>query len=352
MLGPERELIALISAAPQDPAGFHAACARVEDWDKLVDCAVEHGVAGVVHVEAQKAGFVMPADVARKLEWRIAIGRLHHAWLRATLADVLRAFAARRIRVACLKGPALADRLYEDPALRPSTDLDLLIADADFTAAIELLSALGWQADGGRPDRFHRSDRHDVDLMRSKAPVVELHFRAMRGFGTVVPSEDLLARARPHRFDGIDTLVLSPEDELIYLALHAAWHLLVRLVWLYDLKLLVLGSPELDWDSVRRRARDFRVETVLAFALGRVRELKTPVPALPGQASVARAWLTERVRRFVIGTSTPPFFLTGFQMLLCDSGPAAATFLAQGLVRMARVRAEKYLPWIGPKGTP
>lgn len=139
-------------------------------------------------------------------------------------------------RVACLKGLALADGLYEDPGLRPSTDLDLLIADADFTAAIEVLSALGWQAEGGRPDRFHRGDRHDVELMRRKAPMVELHFRAMR--------------------------------------------------------------------------------------------------------------------RFVIGTPTPPFFLTGFQTLLCDSGPAAATFLTQGLVRMARLRAEKYLPWIGPKGTP
>ena len=352
MIGSERELFALITAAPQDPAGFREACARIDDWERLVECACEQGVAGVIHSEAQKAGVVIPADVARKLERRVGIGWLHQAWLRATLADVLRAFAARGTRVACLKGPALADRLYADPGLRPSADLDLLIADADFTAAIETLSALGWHAEGGHPDRFHRWDRHDVELVRSNAPAVELHFRAMCGFGTVVPSEDLLARARSHRLDGIDTLVLSPEDEVIYLALHAAWHLLERLGWLYDIKLLVLGRSELNWETVRSRARDFRVEMALAFVLGRVRELGAPVPELRRQPTRARAWATERVRRFVLGTPTPPFFLTGFQTLLCDSAPAAATFLAQGLVRMARVRAEKYLPWIGPQGTP
>ncbi len=339
MTGSERELFSLITAAPQDTVAFRETCARVEDWEKLVECAGEEGVAGVVHSEAQKAGVVIPADVARKLERRLAVQSLHQTWLRRTLAEVLRAFAARGIRVACLKGPALADRLYEDPALRPSTDLDLLIADADFTAAIEVLSALGWHAEGGRPDLFHRWDRHDVELVRKNAPTVELHFRAMNGFGTVVPSEDLLARACAHRLDGIDTLVLAPEDEVIYLALHAAWHLLGRLAWLYDIKLLVLGRTELNWDTVRSRARDFRVETALAFALGRVRELGAPVPELRRQPTRARAWATERVRRFVLGTPTPPFFLTGFQTLLCDSAPAAATFLAQGLVRMARVRA-------------
>ncbi|MFN8628255.1 MAG: nucleotidyltransferase family protein [Candidatus Binatia bacterium] len=351
MRGAERELLSLIRAAPQDPAGFREACGRVTDWERLIDCAIAEGVAGVIHTEAGKAGVVFPADAARKLEWRAGVQRLHHAWLRRALIEVLRAFADRGVRVACLKGPALAERLYEDPELRPSADIDLLIADADFRVAIEVLAGVGWRAEGGRPERFHRRDRHDVELMRKNAPTVELHFRAMTGFGTVVPSEDLLTRARPHRLDGIDTLVLSAEDEMIYLALHAAWHLLGRVLWLYDLKLLVLGRSDLSWDTVCARARALRVETALAFTLERVRDLDVPIPALGREPTTARAWATERVRRVVLDTPAPLFCLTGFQTLLCDSAPAAAVFLAQGLVRMARVRAQKYLPWVGPSGT-
>lgn len=60
MRGVERELFALIRAAPQEPAGFREACGRVADWGRLVDCAIDHGVAGVVHTEAGKAGWRFP----------------------------------------------------------------------------------------------------------------------------------------------------------------------------------------------------------------------------------------------------------------------------------------------------
>lgn len=82
MRGVERELFALIRAAPQEPAGFREACGRVADWGRLVDCAIDHGVAGVVHTEAGKAGVAIPADAMGKLEWRLAVQRLYNVWRR------------------------------------------------------------------------------------------------------------------------------------------------------------------------------------------------------------------------------------------------------------------------------
>jgi hypothetical protein len=349
MVGPEQELRSLIAAAPRDPAGFLKACTRVADWGSLFECAARHGLAGVVRAEAGKAGFPLPAAVARKMdEWTI-MGRLQHDWLRAALVEALGALRAGGIRVACLKGPALADRLYDDPALRPSTDIDLLIADVDFDAALKALAPAGWRMDPDLSQRMHRRDRHDVEIPRPHAPTVELHYRAMAGFGTVLPSEDLLSRARPHWLGGIGTLVLCPEDEVIYLALHAAWHLLARLSWLYDLKLLLMREPGLEWATVWERARALRVTAALAFALQPVWEIGGPVPELPRGLSPARAWLTERVRRSVLGRPGLPFLRTGFQTLLCDSSSAAAGFLAVGLWRMARRRTQRYLPWLVPE---
>ncbi|MBP1685473.1 MAG: hypothetical protein H6Q33_1616, partial [Deltaproteobacteria bacterium] len=254
MVGAERELLALIRAAPQDQAGFREACGRVTDWDKLVDCAIEQGVAGVVHTEAGKAGVVIPADAARKLEWRLAIDGLHWQGMRRSMSEVLQTLEAGGIRAVCLKGPMLAERLYEDASLRPSVDLDILVAEEDCERVISVLGAAGWGWDDGPSERYHRRYHHHVHLHRPRGPMLEVHFRALVGFGIVIPSEDFLSRAMPYQSGGDSTWILCPEDEVLYLALHAAGHLLSRLGWLYDIKLLLLKYPQVDWIEVSKRA--------------------------------------------------------------------------------------------------
>ena len=45
-----------------------------------------------------------------------------------------------------LKGPAISDRLYPDPGLRPYNDLDLLVARRALQDAKAALSAIGYEA--------------------------------------------------------------------------------------------------------------------------------------------------------------------------------------------------------------
>lgn len=61
-------------------------------------------------------------------------------------------------------------------------------------------------------------------------------------------------------------MVLQPEDELIYLAVHAARHRLERLGSLYDLRLFLERHP-LDWTRIGSRARSFGVAHAVALAL-------------------------------------------------------------------------------------
>ena len=60
-----------------------------------------------------------------RAQW-LALQRQHLLGLEQ-LRQVLAAFEAAGIRAIPLKGPALGDVLYREPALRPFTDLDLLI---------------------------------------------------------------------------------------------------------------------------------------------------------------------------------------------------------------------------------
>ena len=76
-------------------------------------------------------------------EWRRAKGRSLHA--AESLRSLLEAFRVAGIPAIPLKGPLLAERLYPDPALRPTSDLDLLIGKADLGRVDELLSRLGYR---------------------------------------------------------------------------------------------------------------------------------------------------------------------------------------------------------------
>jgi hypothetical protein len=250
-----------------------------------------------------------------------AASRAAHDRLRAHLAEALGAL--RGIPVVALKGPLLGERLYPDPRARPSTDLDLLVAPAELDRAAAALATAGWRAPTTRAEAWYRRHHHHLHLERAGAPVVELHFRAATAFGADLDAAPLLARARPH---DSGALVLAPEDEWLYLAVHAANHRFERLGWLYDLKLLARTRPT--WDVVLARAAEAGVSRAVAFALALVRErLHADVPAAAG-SRLAWRLLDE------------PWAGPAFRVALCDRPSAAARMLARkALLRLYSPRA-------------
>jgi hypothetical protein len=102
---------------------------------------------------------------------------------------------------------------------------------------------------------------------------VELHFRALVGYGQAVEGDALLARAEESELEGRRVRYLRAEDELVYLALHASNHLLQRLSWLLDLKLLVLARPGLSWPVVVEVARSSGLPHLAWYALEAARRL-------------------------------------------------------------------------------
>lgn len=63
----------------------------------------------------------------------------------AELTRIVRAFGEEGVPVLSLKGPALAQQLYGNTALRSSADLDLLIAEQDVPTADRLLRSLEYE---------------------------------------------------------------------------------------------------------------------------------------------------------------------------------------------------------------
>jgi hypothetical protein len=163
------------------------------------------------------------------------------------------------------------------------------VREDEVARASAALQALGLAPLESAAEAYHREHHHHVSFAAPRG-VVELHFRLLTGFGAALAGEDALVRARAFEMEGRTVRVLAPDDELLYLAVHAANHLFARLSWLYDLKLLLRQSA-IDWETVvmRARAAGLQGPAGVAFSLLR-RALAAPVPESIEEALGAGSW--------------------------------------------------------------
>ena len=353
----ERLLERLLAAVPEDVGRFERLCGEVEDWEKLFAEAREQGVAGVIWYHLAQPGVAVAPELKKQAGRYLAVERLGRTKLRAALDEAVQALEAAGIRAVALKGIALGDRVYPAPGLRPTSDTDLLVTPTELDRAVAVLESIGYESETGPLARYYRENHHHLHLSRADTPPLELHFRATTGFGTIIPADDLLARASPYRMaTGTMAWVLSPEDEFLYLAVHAARHLFQALVWLYDLKLMLLRYPDLDWAAVSARARSLGVAGALSVTFEALHRVVTAAVPQRGDFVAPHRILVRLVWPVIAIAAHQPSESTRkkageilYRALLCDHPVSSVWSFRHRLLRFARRRAQRYLPGVTPK---
>jgi hypothetical protein len=232
----------------------------------------------------------VPEGIRKELEAAERLNAIRNRLLGRGLGAVLRRFGEAEIPVIPLKGVALAESLYGDVGLRVCSDVDILVPRRAVPQAFGLLLADGWE----QTDRL-RVEPSDVDfLVRSAMEygftspasafryLLELHWDiAWRWRGDAAMVDDLWAEAHRQVFWGVEAWTLSPEWELLYLAVHAARHRWQGLKWLADIHELCVRA-KFDWDAVTDKARRFGLELVLEISLSACpsgRRCRPPTPS-------------------------------------------------------------------------
>lgn len=152
-----------------------------------------------------------------------AVDALRHARVAATagylvqrdaLNQVDRLFEARAIDYAIMKGVHVRECVYPEPALRPASDIDILVAPDDRQRAARVLLDAGYAA---HPDPTNIS--HEATFVRG-AVAIDLHWHMLRpGRTRVELTADLLAgRQRTNQLWG-----LSDDDTLFMMLTHPAF---------------------------------------------------------------------------------------------------------------------------------
>ena len=296
-----REVLLLCTTAGISPEGrerLHQILAEGVDWEYLLKLVEFHGIVPLVAHNLIKNDFrdQIPEPYFERLSGAYNSTLYRNVLLSNELASVLSTFSKRGIAVIPLKGTVLAETIYENPALRVSADMDILVHPEDIAKARSLLSELGYQQIPEPPHWEHHF--HEVPYCKQTIiPIfVELHWDLEDRRLATVPEAEIWDRAQPLDLQEISTKVLSPEDNLLFLAIHLCKHSKELLKFLGDIaELLKKYQDTLDWDYIIASARSWQTDVAVYYTLVRASDLlRAPVPARSLEAlrpGLWRRWL-------------------------------------------------------------
>jgi len=297
---------------------------RALNWERLLQCAAANTVAPLLHhcLAANGLDAHVPADCRDRLSrayYRVAVMNARHL---AELVVVLRTFNRIRTPVIVLKGAALAEHVWRNPAVRIMADIDLLVPEAHLDQAARAITALGYRPDTRyRPARWYRREHHHLPPFRKQGDwfVVEVHHGLVRPRAPFSLGVDALwKRARAGAFGGAPARVLCPEDFLVHLCLHLAVDepFVGRIRDLADVAMLLRQHRgRLNWRRIADEARRGGYAGRLYYALDAAAAiLAAPVsaPALraiqrTAGAGAGRAALTKAfIRRHILADHDTP----------------------------------------------
>jgi hypothetical protein len=250
------------------------------EWEALLGLAQRHGMGPLVFAHAAKAGLLpaMPARVAAALKEAYCRSLVDNRVMQEELATVLAAFAAHGIAAIAVKGVLLATRYYGEPALRPSSDMDVLVSRADLARAVSIVESLGYA-----PISEHARLLDDLALRfrqlrfeKAGAPALELHLElsGLPGYHAAFAGPAIWERAEVANCRGAPALCLSRGDELRHLCLHfAAQHAGERLIWLVDIAEAVRSWPlDRSWSAFADETIVLGLATPVAVSLALARD--------------------------------------------------------------------------------
>lgn len=234
-----------------------ASLRSIDDWNRLVLAAEAHGLAPLLHAHVDASGISLPSDARRVLRG-LYLRYRQSAHVRMRVLDrILAEFEEAGVDTLVLKGAALANLIYPEPALRPMGDLDFLVKPDQLPLAQTTLAHAGFAPLSPSNGRF--PDRHVVAVGSSEGLTikVELHHSLFpRQSSDSSPLDELFRSRRAFRVGDRTAFTLGNEAMLWHLCRHLVFHADVftrlRLIWIADVASFAEEFvQEIDWELLR-----------------------------------------------------------------------------------------------------
>jgi len=277
----------------------------------LLELAELHGVAPLIAHNLVNNGLTspVPQPYLKRLNQLYHNTLYRNVVLSNELTKVLSVFSKHGISAITLKGTILAEQLYGNPGLRTVADMDILVQPEEISLASSLLSEMGYKQSVTKralDHPFHELYCKQVQF----SMIIELHWNLDDQKLVAVPQQEIWHRAQLLQIEGGTTMVLSPEDTLLFLSNHLTKQDNQLLRSLCDItELIKKYNGVLDWDYIIESAHSWGIGTGVYYSLSRAQNLlEAPVPVSAIRAlkpKVWRRWLLDVLvsKEFFISTT-------------------------------------------------
>ena len=301
------------SIRPADPAVLRhvlraalleeaAARAAFADWlttnppdDPMAFDVAERRLLPLLAANLRSLGITHPIQSAGESVGKQSAAR--NAQLMQAAGDVVSRLASAGVPTLVLKGVPVIVRYYRDPALRPMSDVDLMVRPSDLLRALRILADAGWTIQGGRTNPRLLPFLYAFEHLRPDRAKLDLHQYLIEHGSSPQAERQLWERAE--RFDLLGQTCATPDptDLLLHVCvagLKAGRQLNSR--WMADAYLIVTRhTGSIDWDRLAHDTRERRLLLPVHRALlALVTTLDAPVPPdVLGTLQRARVHRTE-----------------------------------------------------------
>jgi len=255
------------------------------DGESLVDWALRFKVGGLFYREIKSRNFpteLIPVDVRNRLRDAYRNFATRNTSLFFDALKVLKSLADNQLPVIALKGLSLAKNIYGDIALRPMSDMDLLVKEEDLVRAGRILLTIGYKQYFPAWESMLKTFHNLPPFTNKSGAMIELHWNIVTPDSPIkVDLDGLWERACLIKVDNVEVRAFSPEDLFLHLCIHACFHLQtgIDLIPLCDMAGLIKTSADkIDWQIVVDRATRWGGQKCVYLMLLLVRELLGAAP--------------------------------------------------------------------------
>ena len=249
------------------------------DWDYLMTAAQRHALLPLMHHHLSKSQIdLVPPAHAKQLKTVFQENVARNLVLMNELASITHSLQSSGVESFPFKGPVLGFIAYDDPGLRQSIDLDIVVRPTDVERARECLTTRGYSLArrlNPRQTQFLISRQHNIQFARDEGRLmVELHWRiAPRLFAPGFGAEDLWSKLKTINLKGLELKSVPVEELLMTLCVHGARHLWERLSWVTDVAALISATDEIRWTHLLAMAQRTQTERILLVGLQLAKQL-------------------------------------------------------------------------------
>jgi hypothetical protein len=188
--------------------------------------------------------------------------------------NMLEALNNHHIPFIVLKGASLLASYYDDRALRPMSDMDILVHKEDVYKAIQVLSDLGWHSKSNKDVALNINSRNAMGFKNDEGFEIDIHWHVIYQCCWDGADKCYWNNTEEAMLTDMKVRILSPTLLLLHTCAHGIrWNEMSAIRWITDAcKIIEKRGRDIDWQLLYREAEEKRLVYCLKRAMDILKE--------------------------------------------------------------------------------